>query len=135
MRFLTLKETNAVLPEIEAILEQMDLHVAREGELSDLVEDMEAYWGEDIEEPTNLEHEKYKRLHSDLAAVTSVVQECVVSIHNLGGHLKSYEQGLVDFFCTRGGRPVFLCWQRGEERVEYYHELDAGFQGRKPITA
>ncbi len=134
VRFLTVEEANRLLPRIEEELREMDLLTARRGELSDLVEDMEAYWGEGIEDTTNPEHESYLRLHSELVGVTSSINDCMVAIHELGGQLKSYEQGLVDFYCAKEGRPIFLCWRRGEERIEYYHELDAGFQGRKPIA-
>jgi hypothetical protein len=133
-KFLTLQEVNALLPRMEEIFQELDRHVARRRELSELIEDMEAYWGEDIRDPTNPEHEKYIVLHGEMQEAGSAADECILRIHELGGHLKSYEHGLVDFYSIKDGRPVFLCWQRGEERVEYYHELDAGFQGRKPIT-
>jgi hypothetical protein len=28
---------------------------------------------------------------------------------------------------------VFLCWKYGEDRVGFFHELDAGFAGRRPL--
>jgi hypothetical protein len=31
------------------------------------------------------------------------------------------------------GRPVFLCWRLGEERVGFWHEVESGFLGRKPL--
>lgn len=113
----------------------MDSLASRKEELSDLVEDMEAYWGSDIQEPTNPEHGKYLDLHEDLMEVTSAMDDLVRTIHDLGGHLKSYEQGLVDFYSEVERKVVFLCWLRGEESIQYYHELDAGFQGRRPLEA
>jgi len=31
------------------------------------------------------------------------------------------------------GREVFFCWKSDEEDIEFYHELEEGFSGRKPI--
>jgi hypothetical protein len=35
----------------------------------------------------------------------------------------------------REGRPVFLCWQLGEEDIRFWHELEGGFAGRQPLEA
>jgi hypothetical protein len=47
--------------------------------------------------------------------------------------LRDPETGLVDFPGERDGRPIFLCWRLGEERVEHWHEVDSGFLGRRPL--
>jgi hypothetical protein len=30
-------------------------------------------------------------------------------------------------------REVFLCWELGEDEVGFWHELDAGYGGRRPL--
>lgn len=45
----------------------------------------------------------------------------------------NFSIGLVDFPAIIEGREVFLCWRSDEDDILYYHELDAGFAGRKPI--
>ncbi|MGH2681690.1 MAG: DUF2203 domain-containing protein [Actinomycetota bacterium] len=47
--------------------------------------------------------------------------------------LRDAETGLVDFPSEREGRVVQLCWRLGEDRVDHWHEVDAGFQARKPL--
>ncbi len=47
--------------------------------------------------------------------------------------LKDVERGLIDFPAILAGREVFLCWEEGEEDIEYWHELDGGYAGRTPI--
>ena len=54
-------------------------------------------------------------------------------IHSLGCQIKDLEQGLVDFPTLFEGREVLLCWKLGEERIEWWHGLEDGFAGRKPI--
>jgi hypothetical protein len=50
-----------------------------------------------------------------------------------GCELKDLDDGLVDFPSHRDGRLVYLCWKRGETRIEYWHDLDSGFAGRQPL--
>ena len=61
------------------------------------------------------------------------VQTLVDELHELGCHFKGFGEGLVDWYSYYAGRPVFLCWKQGEERIEYWHQTDAGFMGRQPI--
>lgn len=51
-----------------------------------------------------------------------------------GVELKDMEEGLVDFPAMIDGREVLLCWRLGEDRVEFYHGLHDGFQGRRRLT-
>lgn len=55
-------------------------------------------------------------------------------LEQIGCQFKGFEQGLVDFYGLHEGRLVCLCWQLGEDSVTHWHELDAGFAGRQPIT-
>jgi hypothetical protein len=55
-------------------------------------------------------------------------------LESLGIQLKDFSRGLVDFPSMREGRIVLLCWQLGEgDKVEWWHELEAGFAGRQPL--
>lgn len=47
--------------------------------------------------------------------------------------LRDPETGLIDFPSELDGRPVFLCWRLGEDEVGYWHDVEAGFLGRKPL--
>ncbi len=60
--------------------------------------------------------------------------ERAVELEALGVQLKDFERGLVDFPSLRDGRVVLLCWQLGEgDRLEWWHETEAGFAGRQPL--
>lgn len=58
----------------------------------------------------------------------------LAELRDVGCELKDAQMGLVDFVGTHDGRDVCLCWKLGEERIEYWHEVDAGFAGRHPIS-
>jgi hypothetical protein len=47
--------------------------------------------------------------------------------------IKDLKRGLVDFPAIVGDREVFLCWEKDEEDVEYWHDIDSGFAGREPL--
>lgn len=55
-------------------------------------------------------------------------------LEELGVLLKGPREGLVDFPSLRDGRVVFLCWKHGEPAIEHWHEIEAGFSGRQPLT-
>ena len=63
------------------------------------------------------------------------VGKITTEIHELGVQLKDYSRGLIDFPSMMGGRIVLLCWQLGEdERIEWWHELEGGFDGRQKLS-
>ena len=47
--------------------------------------------------------------------------------------VRDVESGLVDFPSLRDGEEVYLCWLVGEEEIAFWHHLDAGFAGRRPL--
>ncbi|HXE57660.1 MAG TPA: DUF2203 domain-containing protein [Gemmatimonadales bacterium] len=54
-------------------------------------------------------------------------------LDRVGCVFKGFEAGLVDFYSLREDRLVFLCWRLGERRIEWWHEVEAGFAGRQRI--
>jgi hypothetical protein len=51
----------------------------------------------------------------------------------LGVFLKDLDLGLVDFYALHDAQVVFLCWKLGEDRVRFWHQLEDGFAGRRPL--
>ncbi len=80
---------------------------------------------------------------TDSAAVADLKRELRGRIDNyqrgwakleeLGAVIKDPRSGLVDFYGRVAGRLVWLCWRYGEESLDWYHDLDAGFGGRRPL--
>jgi len=61
------------------------------------------------------------------------LDDLVHAIHRTGALLKDLNTGLVDFPALRGDQEVYLCWKHGEPGVLFWHEIEAGFAGRRPI--
>ena len=61
------------------------------------------------------------------------LRDSVAELQALEIVLRDLERGLLDFPSLRDGQEVYLCWQEGEDAIEYWHEPEAGFAGRRPI--
>jgi hypothetical protein len=68
-----------------------------------------------------------------LEAATQCVRQGLDEIVGLGGVPKDLGLGLVDFLHLRHGREVNLCWKYGESSLRFWHGLDEGYGGRKPL--
>ena len=75
-----------------------------------------------------------QRLQSRAIRIIGKLRDILRNVSELGVEVKAAD-GLVDFRSKLHGRTVLLCWRYGEERVEFFHELDAGFAGRRPLPA
>lgn len=132
-RIFTIEEANRLVPTLEAIFQEMDSTSARARELADLVQDLESYWGKDVEREGNEDHASYERVKSNLASSLQSLNEAAIRLNALGCELKDPNRGLVDFYGYVNGELVYLCWQRGEREIASWHTLDAGFAGRRPL--
>jgi hypothetical protein len=47
--------------------------------------------------------------------------------------IKDLDRGLIDFPAYVGGKEVFLCWEKGEEDIEFWHDLTTGYAGRERL--
>jgi hypothetical protein len=73
-------------------------------------------------------------IREQIASLAARIDGLVDLLRNLGIEVKDIEAGLVDFYSLLEDRLVFLCWRLGEEQVGFWHEIDAGFAGRRPIA-
>ena len=69
-----------------------------------------------------------------------VVSEAFLGLQRALGELQAMEivlrdldRGLVDFPALRDGREIYLCWEEGEAEIGYWHDVDAGYGGRRPL--
>jgi hypothetical protein len=122
VRRFTLKEANSTLPLVKRIVADIvkaHIHVA---DLRQRVQTLEG--GKELAEAQH-----------QLDAGVEQLKDFVSELASVGAELKDFETGLIDFIGRHDGRDVYLCWKLGEEEITHWHELDAGFTGRKPIAA
>ena len=61
------------------------------------------------------------------------IKDTLAEIDAIGVQVKDLDIGLLDFPCVVGDEVILLCWKYGEEKIEFWHGMEEGFRGRKPI--
>lgn len=61
------------------------------------------------------------------------VRRMLGTLTEAGIVVRDIDRGLIDFPAIREGREVYLCWELGEDAVEHWHDLEAGYGGRQPL--
>lgn len=120
-RRFTLEQANKSLPLVKRIVADI---VRTHAEIAQLQQQLESA-------KSNQQKAAQDRLQAGLAHLQDYVDE----LTEVGCELKDYRQGLIDFIGKHQGRDVCLCWKLGEDRVAYWHELQAGYAGRQPVSA
>lgn len=75
----------------------------------------------------------YSKFGGEYVESVSHLMSLIHQIKDLGVLLKDAERGLCDFPYIKDGRVVYLCWQLGEDSIQYWHEVETGFAGREPL--
>lgn len=122
-RYFSIEEANEVLEEIEPLMERLLERRAKVVESRPQIAQLLEAGYSDVGGPAASE------LVKDFIAIERLARK----IRSHGCIIKDLNNGLVDFLSKRNGREVFLCWQYGEPRVEFFHELHTGFKGRQHI--
>jgi hypothetical protein len=125
----TVEEAERLLPRLTELLLEMRERRAEFQRFGGLVAELsDKMRGNGQMAPAELKTAQ-EGLEEAVAALNSLGEE----INELGCELKDIDQGLIDFRAEMEGREVYLCWKLGEERVEWWHELDTGFAGRQRL--
>jgi hypothetical protein len=122
VRHYTVEEANELLPRVRELIETLRAASARLGDREARAALGEAAPGNGGGEAGRTVSEGFLEL-----------RDAVLELRERGIVLRDLDRGLVDFPALREGREVFLCWQEGEDEVEFWHEPDAGFAGRRPL--
>lgn len=71
----------------------------------------------------------------EVEAVLERIEELVDEIHESGALYKDprFELGTLDFPHIRDGEEVYLCWMQGEDDLMYWHPVETGMRGRRPL--
>ena len=119
-RYYTVEEANAVLGEVRARLEA--IREARQTILrtAEKLQRGAHANGGGTEGSASLE-------------AMATLREGVEALTRDGIVLRDADTGLIDFPAQRNGKLVYLCWRPDEEAVTHWHDVEAGFGGRKPL--
>jgi hypothetical protein len=122
-KLFTVEEANALLPKLQELLDDLALHRDAMREKAPHLEPILRAAAAD----------GGGRIGSEYGVEAYKLYLAIERIQELGVLLKDLDMGLLDFPHEREGRVVFLCWHPPEERIEYWHEIEAGYAGRQPL--
>lgn len=128
----TLEAVNAMVPQLEALVRRQ---LSRRSEIEKQLRILSERTGDVPEEISITEADATDVVHMKRTLIRRIAeyQAGWREVEGMGAVLKDAGTGLLDFYGQLDGKLVWLCWKCGEPEVAYYHALDEGFSGRKPI--
>ena len=126
-RLFTVEQANRMLPLVRRIVEDIVQDYARWREQVGVLEVVAA--GRRGDAPPN----EAEKVEQDTLRLAADIERYVSELKDLGVDFKGFDEGLVDFPAELDGRRVYLCWKLGEDSVEHWHDIDAGYAGRQKL--
>lgn len=125
-RLFDVEEADRMLPLVRSIVRGMMEDWEERRRVLDRLESLSPEGRDEVDEPA-------RSLDAEVDTLTEKLVEAAEELAELGVEFKGIEEGLVDFPARMGDELVYLCWKFGEDRVRWWHPLDAGFAGRRPL--
>jgi hypothetical protein len=130
----TISEVNALIPTLNLIVAQQ---LREQSDIEQGLAELTQRGGRELRslEPSADDEVDVQRLKGELRQRINRYESGWRKVRALGGIVKDPQIGLVDFYGRVEGRVVWLCWRYGEDSLGYYHDLEEGYSGRRPISA
>lgn len=131
-KFFTIEEANALIGFLESGIERITRNRQRylwlQEEISLLRLIVEC--GADKRNADAIAlHEKAR----EFERVGREIEKGKAVINETGCIIRDEEKGLIDFFSIQNNTVVYLCWEKGEDSVEYWHSIHDDFESRQPL--
>jgi hypothetical protein len=118
----TIEEARALLPLVRQWLSQLETHHKR---LLSLDERIAALLAKGDDAGGEIVNQSIK--------ILAEIQQTLHQFRQRQIQVKDLRRGLLDFPSLRNGREVFLCWEKDEDDIEFWHDLEAGYPGRERL--
>jgi hypothetical protein len=129
-RFFTPEEANAALETVRPLVEQL---VARHRAFAEARQRHAELAGRVAGNGARVDPRELERTAKAQEQAAVAVASSLAELGELGVLVKDVERGLIDFPALRGDEEVLLCWELGEPEVAFWHGLEDGYAGRKPL--
>jgi hypothetical protein len=130
-RYFTLDEARAILAEVRA---EMGRALQLRGEMREAEEELQSVARKVMMTGGMVvDHGHLAEVRRDHEQSAGRLRAILESIQESGCLVKDLDMGLLDFPSLYMGRAVYLCWRSGEPDIAFWHGIDEGFRGRKPI--
>jgi hypothetical protein len=130
-RFFTLQQAEQLLPQVESDLRGA---ISCKAEYQDAESDWQGFQRRILLlGGVQVDHEHLLDLKTRRDSAAARIKEALEKIHEYGCLVKDLDTGLIDFPTLLRGEEVYLCWKLGEPAIQFWHGVQEGFRGRKPI--
>jgi hypothetical protein len=130
MRHFTPDEANAELEHVRPLVEQL---VATRQEHAATLERQEELERKIKGNGGGIPPAELAQATAEVDGVARRMARLVDEITGHGAQVKDLDSGLIDFPALRRGETVLLCWQVGEDEIAWWHGVEDGFAGRRPL--
>jgi hypothetical protein len=130
-RYFTITEAERLLPKVEERIREV-LFIKAEHERAD--EEIRATTRKIlVSGGATVDRHHVAALKTTRDSAATRLQALCERIQETGCLVKDLDIGLLDFPTLYHGREVYLCWRFGEDRIQFWHQVEDGFKGRKPV--
>jgi hypothetical protein len=130
-RYFTLRQAEGLLPEVEHGLRDALFHKAEaekaHHELEEASDHIRMAGG------SRVNPSKMLALRARRDTSAAALKDALEQVEDTGAQIKDLDIGLIDFLSRFQDRDVCLCWKLGETGIHFWHGVEEGFRGRKPI--
>lgn len=130
MRHFTPEEANAALEQVGPLVEQL---VAVRQEHAAALERQEELEQKIRGNGGGIPPAVLASATTEVDGIARRLARLVDEIASHGAQVKDLDGGLIDFPALHGGETVLLCWQLGEDEIAWWHRIEDGFAGRRPL--
>lgn len=130
-KIFTLEKANSAIPLVRRVVEDIREGYSKAASKKKQLVEMAGRKPASLSEEAALQ---VNAMRSEIQVLVAEINGYLEELNKIGVELKDPQAGLIDFYCRHQNRLVYLCWRYNEERIEFWHELDAGVAGRKPIS-
>jgi hypothetical protein len=132
-RYFTLTEAESYLPEVVRLItrcqEAKQAYEEAESEMKAFARRIALTGGMQVS------HDRLSAVARRKQESVETLQATVQRFEEIGCLLKDVGTGLIDFPTLYRGSEVYLCWKLGESAITFWHRVEDGFKGRRPIDA
>jgi hypothetical protein len=130
MRHFTPEEANAALEQVRPLVEQL---VADRHEHAAALERQEELEQKIRGNGGGIPPAELAAATAEVDGIARRLARLVDEITGYGAQVKDLDSGLIDFPALHRGETVLLCWQLGEDEIAWWHRIEDGFAGRRPL--
>lgn len=125
-KVVTIEEARKELPIAKNLLFELQ---SLQDQAHDLTEELEI-----IVESLHPFHEHVQEIATQLGDIVKEWQVIGDKLELLGARIAGFEPGMLEWHGVVDGYLVMYSWCQGEEDIEWWHPMDTGINGRRPLV-